>query len=61
MKFFSAVGIMPLFRRWPWLFVMIAFLLLALVFPIGIVFVASGCAALSANASPAKNFIVLTR
>lgn len=42
MKLIKAIGLMPLFRKTGWSFVILAFLLLAVAFPLGMIFTVTG-------------------
>ena len=58
MKVLIAVGVMPFLVQRPWLLFAIAFALLAFVFPLGIVFVVTGMAAMHFDAKPEDRFLV---
>ncbi|TIN70479.1 MAG: hypothetical protein E5Y30_15840 [Mesorhizobium sp.] len=58
MRVLIAVGLMPYFVRHGWLLFGIAVLLLAVVFPLGIVFTVTGVAAMSYGATASSNYIV---
>lgn len=57
MKLLIAIGLMPLLQKYPWAMLGIASLLLAFVFPLGVVFSASGIAAMHFNANPKRQFL----
>ena len=54
----QAIGVMPMFRRIPWLFAVVIFLLLGIIPPVGIFFFAIGCVAISKGAKVENNFII---
>ncbi len=58
MKVLIAVGVMPFLVQRPWLLFAIAFALLAVVFPLGIVFTVTGMAAMHFDAKPEDRFLV---
>lgn len=58
MRLLIAVGLMPYFVRHGWLLFGLAILLLAVVFPLGIVFTVTGVAAMSYGAEAGSNFII---
>lgn len=58
MRLLIAVGLMPYLVRHPWLLFGIAFVMLALVFPLGVVFTITGLAAMSYGAEPSSRFLV---
>ncbi|RWP83477.1 MAG: hypothetical protein EOR11_23455 [Mesorhizobium sp.] len=62
MKLLIAVGLMPYIVRHGWLLFGIALVLLAVVFPLGIVFTVTGIAAMNYGAEAGNSFIIdLTR
>ncbi|RUU11017.1 hypothetical protein EOD08_32375 [Mesorhizobium sp. M6A.T.Ca.TU.002.02.2.1] len=58
MKLLIAVGIMPYLVRHGWLLFGIAFALLAVVFPLGIVFTVTGIAAMNYGVEARSDFII---
>lgn len=58
MKLLIAVGLMPHLVRYPWLLFGTAFVLLGVVFPLGIVFTVTGVAAMQYGAEAKSNFLV---
>lgn len=58
MKLLIAVGVMPYLVRHGWLLFGIAFALLAVVFPLGIVFTVTGIAAINYGAQARSNFMI---
>lgn len=58
MRLLIAVGLMPYLVRHPWLLFGIAFVMLALAFPFGVVFTITGLAAMSYGAEPSSRFLV---
>ena len=58
MRLLIAVSLMSYLVRYPWLHFGIAFVLLAVVFPLGIVFTVTGFAAMHYGAKASNNFIV---
>lgn len=58
MRLLIAVGLMPYCVRHGWLLSGIAIVLLAVVFPLGIVFTVTGVAAMSYGAKASSNFII---
>ncbi|TGQ36513.1 hypothetical protein [Mesorhizobium sp. M00.F.Ca.ET.216.01.1.1] len=58
MKLLIAVGLMPYLVRHAWLLFGIAVVLLAVLFPLGIVFTVTGIAAMNYGAEAGSNFIV---
>jgi hypothetical protein len=58
MKALIALGLMGHFQKYPWVFVGVALLLLALVFPLGVIFSVTGLAALHFNVSARDQFLV---
>lgn len=58
MKLLIVVGLMPFLVRYPWLLFGTAFVLLGVVFPLGIVFTVTGVAAMHYGAEAKGNFLV---
>lgn len=61
MRLLIMVGLMPLLQRYPWAMLGIAVLLLAFVFPLGIIFTVTGLVAMHFNAAPKSQFLVVLR
>ncbi len=59
MKLLIAVGVMPFLQKYPWMMAVIAFALLAFLFPMGVVFVVTGFAAMHYRARPDDQFLVI--
>ncbi|KGM46572.1 hypothetical protein [Pseudooceanicola atlanticus] len=58
MKLLRKIGVMPLFRRTWWLFVVLAILLLMFVTPLGAVFVITALCGATMDPKPEDDFIV---
>lgn len=58
MRLLIAIGLMPYLVRHGWLLIGIAFVLLAVVFPLGIIFTVTGVAAMNYGAEAGNNFII---
>jgi hypothetical protein len=58
MKFLIAVGLMNYFVQRPWLLFALAIILLAVFYPLGIVFAVTGIAAIFYEAKSENQFIV---
>jgi hypothetical protein len=58
MKALIAVGVMPFLVQRPWLLFVIAFALLAVVFPLGVVFTVTGMAAIHFDCKSEDRFLI---
>ncbi|MER9915400.1 MULTISPECIES: hypothetical protein [unclassified Mesorhizobium] len=57
MRLLIAVGLMPFVQKYPWVLFALAFVLLALVLPVGLAFIATGISALNYNVRAKDQFL----
>ena len=58
MRFLVSLGLMPLFRQHWWLFLVVAFALLAIALPLGVIWVAVAFFALNSNPAAENDYLV---
>ena len=58
MKGMVSIGVMPIFKSAPWLFVVLMLLLMVLFFPVGVLFFFGALVAMSKNVNADNDFII---
>ncbi len=58
MKILITIGLMPFFRKMPWLHAVLVFILLAIAFPLGVMLLITGFVAMHKNVKSENNFMI---